>query len=89
MIVLKETQNKVLDALQSVADIVTRRYTSPIMINEIVAASETAGQIASRIFRIALGWVSVSSKALNEAKFSFVKPAGFFSSVKTNLRNAP
>ena len=47
MIVLKATQDKVLSVLQSVAGIVERRHTLPILANVLIRKTGTALQVTT------------------------------------------
>jgi DNA polymerase III beta subunit, N-terminal domain len=102
MIVLKETQDKVLAALQSVAGIVERRHTLPILANVLIrktggilrfssvdSGSSKTELINTQISRISWDQNSGETKGLNGFRVNISRPKGFFSSVKTNLRNAP
>ena len=99
MIVLIATQDKVLAALQSVAGIVERRNTLPILANVLfrkrgasiavgICESKNSESTISQIFRI-LRSQACASKGLQGSKVKISRPIGFFSAVKTNLRNAP
>ena len=47
MIVLKATQDKVLSVLQSVAGIVERRHTLPILANVLIRKTGTSVQLTT------------------------------------------
>lgn len=88
MIVLKATQDKVLAVLQSVAGIVERRHTLPILDKVVIRRSDfncsTAKASASK------GYQPAESKPARQRSLSLVlRCIGFFSSSKANLRNAP
>jgi DNA polymerase III sliding clamp (beta) subunit (PCNA family) len=102
MIVLKATQDKVLAALQSVAGIVERRHTLPILANVLIRktggiltfSSVDSGAsknelIDTQISRISWDQNSGETKGRNGFRVNISRPKGFFSSAKTNLRNAP
>lgn len=104
MIVLKATQDKVLAALQSVAGIVERRHTLPILANVLIRKTGGILTISSvdsgasknelintntQISRISWDQNSGETKGRNGFRVNISRPKGFFSSVKTNLRNAP
>jgi DNA polymerase III beta subunit, N-terminal domain len=102
MIVLKATQDKVLAALQSVAGIVERHHTLPILANVLIrktggilsfssvdSGSSKTELINTQISRISWDQNSGVTKGRNGFRVNISRPKGFFSSVKTNLRNAP
>jgi len=88
MIVLKATQDKILAVLQSVAGIVERRHTMPILANVLTRKTDTnppASQASGSNSYLFAGLKAVRNRAMS------VVPCcvGFFSSSKANLRNAP
>ena len=103
MIVLKATQDEVLAALQSVAGIVERRHTLPILANVLIrktggilsfcsvdsGSSKTELINNTQISRISWDQNSGETKGRNGFRVNISRPKGFFSSGKTNLRNAP
>ena len=105
MIVLKATQDKVLAALQSVASIVERRHTLPILANVLIRKMggivqlvhgaefdfEKTGPAIAQITRKMRSQRgrSVEARGLKGVAVNLPRSTGFFSSVKANLRNAP
>ena len=88
MIVLKATQDAVLSILQSVAGIVERRHTLPILANVLIRKTNTT-QTAART-SASKAYLSTGLKAVRNRAMSVVASCvGFFSSSKANLRNAP
>ena len=95
MIILKATQDKVLSVLQSVAGIVERRHTLPILANVLLrkTGSNDFGQISESVtslvmacrLLLACGFRRESSGGVT----SSLRRTGFFSASKANLRNAP
>ena len=73
MIIFKATQDKVLGVLQSVAEIVERRHTLPMLANVLLRK---------------LGAI-VSGRGDPGLVFSSARAGGFFSASKANLCNAP
>lgn len=107
MIVLKETQDKILKVLQSVAGIVERRHTLPALANVLLCNTDSVAafepnktaRAAAQFFRpaslqlqtgAAYGHMAIFLKACRQGFLSVSRGlVGFFSSSKTNLRNAP
>ena len=88
MIVLKATQDAVLSILQSVAGIVERRHTLPILANVLIRKADTT-PTASKA-SASKAYLSTGLKAVRNQAMSVVPCCvGFFSSSKANLRNAP
>lgn len=93
MIVLKATQDKVLAALQSVAGIVERRHTLPIL-RDVLIGKFGAGnglaieKVEVQIHRPHDTRVRVAP-ARRELGLKTRPVGGFFSVMKVNLRNAP
>lgn len=95
MIVLKATQDKVLRVLQSVAGIVERRHTLPIVANVLLRKTSTG--LPEQINRATTGMVmtgrDVFVTALRQGCRVMLgagsRLSGFFSASKANLRNAP
>jgi hypothetical protein len=91
MIVLKATQDKVLAALQSVAGIVERRHTLPVLANvltrNLTAGPRFAADPAAQNSRVHDARVIPTCSSALASKPRRV--AGFFSVMKVNLRNAP
>lgn len=95
MIVLKATQDKVLSVLQSVAGIVERRHTLPVLANVLLrkTGAVDSGQVISpvasqfAVFRQSLTSASLGSRS-GWATLG-ARPNGFYSASKANLRNAP
>ena len=95
MIILKATQDKVLSVLQSVAGIVERRHTLPILANVLLRKTGASdfGQISQSVtgllmacrLLLACGFRRESSGGIT----SGLRRTGFFSASKANLRNAP
>lgn len=91
MIVLKAAQDKVLAALQSVAGIVERRHTLPILANVLIrkfgpGTGLASDQVVAQIHRPRDAWVvAVRSELASKPRHV----GGVFSVVKVNLRNAP
>lgn len=92
MIVLKEAQDKVLAALQSVAGIVERRHTLPILSQVLIGKCACSGLVSEKvevqIHRPHDTWVRVVT-ARGELGLKASPVGGFFSVMKVNLRNAP
>jgi hypothetical protein len=95
MIILKATQDKVLSVLQSVAGIVERRHTLPILGNVLLrktgagflAQSSQAVPSPMLAFRPLL--TPAARRVGTGGVSSTLRPNGFFSAGKANLRNAP
>jgi hypothetical protein len=97
MIVLKDSQDKVLGALQAVASIIERRHTLPILVevfsnhSKSLAAIFNAGPENRRFPRLLPLRRKPAPKPNNG--HSIVARAralaGFFSPAKVNARNAP
>jgi hypothetical protein len=88
MIVLKSSQDAVLSLLQSVAGIVERRHTLPILANVLVRKTDSnpaAPQASASSAYLSTGLKLVRNRAMSVLP----RCTGFFSSSKTNLRNAP
>lgn len=88
MIVLKATQDKILSVLQSVAGIVERRHTLPILANVLTRKTGTnssASQASGGSAYLVTGLKSVRHRGMSVVP----RCVGFFSSSKANLRNAP
>ena len=98
MIVLRDTQDKVLAALQSVANIIGRRHSASQL--KPFEPNETA-RATVRFFRAAHGThradgrnirslLSAGSRQVGQwLMASGLRLDGFFSASKTDLRNAP
>lgn len=99
MIVLKATQDKVLAVLQSVAGIVERRHTLPILVNVLIrrtpqfdvmelemcpAADELSARHSAEVFTL----FSRPIAKLKQALVLNLPRTSYFSS-KVNGRNAP
>ena len=96
MIVLKCTQDKVLRALQSVAEIVERRHTLPILANVLLSKSEMGDSacVNAPVQRAVLACRERGTPVVRRSEsvgllVSSERPNGFFSASKANLRNAP
>ena len=95
MIVLKATQEKVLSVLQSVAGIVERRHTLPILANVLLRKSGVidSGQKNSPVANCLIFFhqllAPVPSRRGSGLAFLSARSTGFFSASKANLRNAP
>lgn len=88
MIVLKATQDAVLSILQSVAGIVERRHTLPILAS--VLSQKTYTTPAAPKASASKAYLSTGLKAVRNRAMSVVASCvGFYSSSKANLRNAP
>lgn len=95
MIILKATQDKVLSALQSVAGIVERRHTLPMLANVLLRKAgagflEQSGQaVPSPVSALRPHLTSAAHRGGPGGVSSSLRPNGFFSASKANLRNAP
>ena len=95
MIVLKATQDKVLSVLQSLAGIVERRHTLPILAN--VLLRKTGASVPGQTNQMVASYVLTCRQLLAPIAWrggfglvvSSARPNGFFSASKANLRNAP
>ena len=95
MIVLKATQDAVLSVLQSVAGIVERRHTLPVLANVLPrkTGAVDSGQASSPVARL----LTVFRHSLISAYWGGnsgwatlgTRTNGFYSASKANLRNAP
>lgn len=95
LIVLKATQEKILAALQSVAGIVERRNTLPILANVLIRKTgvfftddEVPTSICQQRMKSSISTyfplhMNTCSKELSK------RASGFFTAAKLNLRNAP
>ncbi len=95
MIVLKATQDKVLAILQSIAGIVERRHTLPVL-NKVIIHKTGADltvleprPTALRPSANSAYQFTGSQAARNWAISALPRCIGFFSTTKANLRNAP
>jgi hypothetical protein len=94
MIVLKATQDKVLGVLQSVAAILERRHTLPMLANVLlrksgaIVSGPTNAPVASYLIVCRQPLSPVSGREDFGLVFSSAQ-GGFFSANKASLRNAP
>ncbi len=95
MIILKATQDKVLSVLQSVAGIVERRHTLPIVANVLLRKTGAGffGQASQAVVNPMLAFRPLLTSAARRDGLSgapsSLRSKGFFSASKANLRNAP
>ena len=95
MIILKATQDKFLSILQTLAEIVERRHTLPILANVLLrkagaGAVELTNHAMARQVHVCPpllapgAWRGSSGLLISKSRSN-----GFFSASKANLRNAP
>lgn len=95
MIILKATQDKVLSVLQSVAGIVERRHTLPILANVLlrktgaVFLEQSSQAVPSPVLAFRPFLIPAARRGGTGGVSSSLRPNGFFSASKANLRNAP
>lgn len=95
MIVLKATQDKILSVLQSVAGIVERRHTLPVLANVllrrtgVVDSGKVISPVASQLAVFRQSLTSASLGGRSSWATLGARPNGFYSASKANLRNAP
>jgi hypothetical protein len=95
MIVLKATQDEVLRVLHSIAGIVERRHSLPILANVllrktgVVDAGQANSPVASHLAVPRQSLMSASRKGGSGKATLSARPNGFYSASKANLRNAP
>lgn len=95
MIIFKATQDKVLGVLQSVAEIVERRHTLPMLANVLlrklgaIVSGPTNAPVASHPIACRQPLSPVSGRWDPGLVFSSARAGGFFSASKANLCNAP
>jgi hypothetical protein len=95
LIVLKATQEKILAALESVAGIIDRRVSSPIL-DKIIIRGNCQHLIRNSCFANAnkqkTSQLLLPSQSVAINTWSKVAPkraSGYFTATKLNLRNAP
>jgi hypothetical protein len=95
MIVLKATQDEVLRVLHSIAGIVERRHSLPILAPVLlrktgaVDAGQANSPVASHIAVFRQSLMSASRMGGSGKTTLSARPNGFYSASKANLRNAP
>jgi len=95
MIVLKATQDKVLCVLLSVAGIIERRHTLPILANVLLRKiwptpfGHTSQAVANPVLACSPLLTLSARRGGSSGVTSRLRPKGFFSASKANLRNAP
>jgi predicted naringenin-chalcone synthase len=95
MIVLKATQEKVLRVLHSIAEIVERRHTLPVLKNASlrdtgeVEAGHARSPVATHLAVLRQALITAPRMVGSGKTTLSARLNGFFSSSKANLRNAP
>jgi hypothetical protein len=95
LIVLKTTQDAALAALQTVANIVDRRHTLPILHDVLIIKSDSQRFLNEPCFanvsKLRTPQLRLSQSGVTNTwiKTLFKRGTGFFTATKLNLRNAP